>query len=225
MKKIGEVIRLIRKDKGLTIAEVADLIPGYDAGNLSRFERGEQDIAKDKLDALSAILNVSISNIYKMAECNTGIEQEHTRYKVDDDFNQLSQRLSMIPLISWVQAGMLCQVDHVFNKSTADEWRYCHVKHSEHTYALTIVGDSMSPEYLDGCDIYVDPQVKAEHNDDVIVCTPDGKATFKRLQITNDGQYLLAINPDFPNRIIEVPEGSIICGVVIYSGKPTRKRK
>jgi SOS-response transcriptional repressor LexA len=224
MKKIGEVIRQIRKDKGLTIAEVADLIPGYDAGNLSRFERGEQDIAKDKLNFLSKILNISISNIYKMAECGIDSFNENLPIQADNDFMQLSHRLSLIPLISWVRAGELCLTDHIFNSYDADEWRYCHIKHSEHTYALTVSGDSMYPEYLDGCDIYVDPQVRPEHNDDVVVCTKEGKATFKRLQITNDGQFLMAINPDYPDRIIKVPEDTIICGVVIYSGKKTRKK-
>jgi SOS-response transcriptional repressor LexA len=208
---INDNIKKHRQAARLSQPALARLCGWESQSRVSNYETGLRAPSTSDLQAIANALNIDIGLLINDY--------------ANDDFNQLSQRLSMIPLISWVQAGMLCQVDHVFDKSTAEEWRYCHVKHSEHTYALTIVGDSMSPEYLDGCDIYVDPQVMPEHNDDVIVCTPDGKATFKRLQITNDGQYLLAINPDFPNRIIEVPEGSIICGVVIYSGKPTKRMK
>lgn len=208
---IKDNIKKHRLAAKLSQPALAKLCGWESQSRVSNYETGIRAPSTSDLQSIANALNIDIGLLINDYS--------------DDEFIGLTERLSMIPLISWVQAGELCQADYVLDKHAVEEWRYCHVKHSEHTYALTIVGESMAPEYLDGCDIYVDPMVKAEHNDDVIVSTPDGKATFKRLQITNDGQYLLAINPDYPNRIIEVPEGSIICGVVIYSGKPTKNRK
>ena len=131
-------------------------------------------------------------------------------------------RLGQVPVISWVRAGEMCDPGYVTSFDNADEWRYCPEQHSEQTYILVVDGDSMSPEYLEGWDIFVDPTIQARHNDDVIVRDSQGHATFKRLQITNDGTYLLALNPDHPKRKIIVPEDSTICGVVIYSGKKRR---
>lgn len=128
------------------------------------------------------------------------------------------------PLISWVRAGELCDVGHVYTKDDAEEWLICGVQHGSRTFALRVVGDSMAPDYQEGWHIFVDPDIQARHNDDVIVRDETGNATFKRLQITQEGQFLLALNTDYPNRIINVPKGSTICGVVIYSGK-SRKNK
>lgn len=135
--------------------------------------------------------------------------------------------LNAVPKISWVQAGDVCDAEDHYEPGHADEWLICPVKHGKNTYVLEVVGDSMNSGeadgYLEGFDIFVDPDVNARHGDDVIVKTSDNKATFKRLQVTEDGQYLLALNKTWPNRIIQVPEDSIICGVIIYSGKSRKK--
>ena len=39
--KLGEAVRLLRKYRGMTLSEVANLMSDYDAGNLSKFERSE----------------------------------------------------------------------------------------------------------------------------------------------------------------------------------------
>lgn len=135
--------------------------------------------------------------------------------------------LNAVPKISWVQAGDLCDAEDHYEPGAADEWLICPVKHGKRTYVLEVVGDSMNSGdldgYLEGFDIFVDPDIEPKHGDDVIVRTPDSKATFKRLQITEDGKYLLALNKTWPNRIIKVPEDTVICGVVIYSGKSRKK--
>lgn len=204
-------IKKYRKAAKLSQPALAHLCGWDSQSRLSNYETGIRVPSINDLQSIARALNIEVEQLISD--------------KSNDEFKGLSQRLSLIPLLSWVKAGELCLADHVFNNYDAEEWRFCHIKHSEHTYALTVSGDSMYPDYLDGCDIYVDPQVKPEHNDDVVVCTPEGRATFKRLQITNDGQYLMAINPDYPDRIIKVPEGTIICGVVIYSGKITHKKR
>lgn len=82
----------------------------------------------------------------------------------------------------------------------------------------------MSPEYRAGEILLVEPDIQAMHNDDVVVRTPEGQVTFKRLQKTEDGTYLLALNPEFPNRILHMPDDTSICGVVTGSWVNRKRR-
>ncbi|MBC8786553.1 LexA family protein [Pseudomonas fluorescens] len=124
-----------------------------------------------------------------------------------------------VPLISWVAAGMLDESFDLLETHDAEEWLQCPYAHSSSAFCLQIKGLSMWPEYRDGEIILVDPSVEARHNSDVVIRTPepDRKTTFKRLQITEDGIYLMAINPDFPDRYMQMPEDTKICGVVTGS--------
>lgn len=129
-----------------------------------------------------------------------------------------------VPRISWVQAGALSEAIDLFEPGYAEEWLDCPFPHSTMAFCLEVRGNSMSPDYRPGELILVEPQIEPLHDDDVVARTPDGQATFKRLQITEDGSFLLALNPDFPNRIIHVPEGTEICGVVTGSWMKRRRR-
>lgn len=129
-----------------------------------------------------------------------------------------------VPRISWVQAGTLCEAIDLFEPGYAEEWLDCPFPHSPRAFCLEVRGMSMFPDYRPGELILVDPGVEPAHNDDIVVRTPDGQATFKRLQVTEDGTHLLALNPDFPSRVIHVPEGTEICGVVTGSWMDRRRR-
>lgn len=122
-----------------------------------------------------------------------------------------------LPLISWVRAGDLCESPDVFHPGDAEEWIDCPVPHSKRSYCLRVSGDSMDGEggYRDGEIIFVDPEVAATPGRDVIVRTPDGKTTFKRLKEDTEGLYLFGING---KKIIRIPPDTHICGVVIFSG-------
>lgn len=129
-----------------------------------------------------------------------------------------------VPLISWVRAGDLCDTEDPFQPGDAEDWLDCPFPHSPSAFCLELRGLSMWPDYREGEIVLVEPDLTALHNDDVIARTPDGQSTFKRLQITEDGNYLLALNPDFPNRIMHMPDGTHVCGVVTGSWIKRRRR-
>jgi len=122
-----------------------------------------------------------------------------------------------VPLISWVQAGEWCEAIDNYQPGDGEEMIPCPFEHGPNAFCLKINGPSMEPEYRDGEVICVDPSVEPRHGHDVVARTADGSVTFKRLQITQDGTYLLAINPDWKPRIMPLPPESHICGVVIGS--------
>jgi SOS-response transcriptional repressor LexA len=164
----------------------------------------------ENIEKLSIALGIQMSELLGIGT------NEYRAIPSGDNFSVGSVR-GRVPMISWVKAGEMCEAIDLDSPGYAEEWLDCPYPHSSNTFCLRIIGDSMFPEYREGELILVDPSLEAQHGDDVVVRIPDGKTTFKRLQVTPDGVHLLAMNKDFPNRIIEVPPDTHICGVVIAS--------
>lgn len=125
-----------------------------------------------------------------------------------------------VPLISWVQAGDWCEATDPYPINTAEEWLPVPSKCGPRTYALRVRGESMHnphgrPSYEDGDIIFVDPDLEPKHRDRVIVRSGDKEATFKQLIVEGEKRILKALNPSWPNALIEMPDESVICGVVI----------
>lgn len=150
------------------------------------------------------------------------VAESSTTYSVELENTQ--RGLGKIPVISWVQAGSWCEAIEPQVAAAAEEWLDCPFPHSSKAFGLVIKGLSMYPDYRQGEVILVEPELEAAHNDDVVARTPDGDATFKRLQHAEDGTYLLALNPEWPSRLIKIPSGTVICGVVTGSWISRRKR-
>lgn len=87
-KKLGQVVRQLRKEKKLTLQQLADSIEDYDAGNLSRFERDVQGISEPKLKEISSALGTTVSTIYAIRDGETishEIRQISPGYGVDNE--------------------------------------------------------------------------------------------------------------------------------------------
>ena len=53
----------------------------------------------------------------------------------------------------------------------------------------------------------------------VVMLEDSDEATFKQLIVEGGRQYLKALNPEWPNRIIEFNQNTRICGVVVFKGE------
>lgn len=127
---------------------------------------------------------------------------------------------SLHPLISWVQAGNWYEVSESFVPAYGAELLPCPVRCSPESFVLRVRGSSMEPKFHEGDLIFVDPNVAADHGKYVVVRLDESnEATFKQLIIEDGKQYLKALNPDWPNRIIEVDEEATICGVIVFKGE------
>lgn len=124
------------------------------------------------------------------------------------------------PLISWVQAGHWSENHASPVPNDEVEWLPCPVRCSLQTFVLKVRGISMEPEFSEGDLIYVDPEVEPVNGRHVVV-RKDGtdKATFKQF-VNEDGRlFLRALNPDWPDRIVEMDKAVTVCGVVVFKGK------
>jgi SOS-response transcriptional repressor LexA len=142
--------------------------------------------------------------------------------------NDISPRLEThgkLPLISWTQARTWDTLVETFAQEDAEDWLECPVPHSIRSYCVQNVSDGMddgtSEGYREGEILFVDPEVAAMPGDDVIVNTSDDKTIFRRLKEDTEGLYLLGLNG---KKIMRIPEGANICGVVIFSGVRRKRR-
>lgn len=189
-----------RKKNGLTQAEVARLFQV----DLQRYNnwiyRGS--LPKNQLQKALEITKASGENVIS-----------------------LQRPAGLVPVISWVQAGNWCESPDNFAPGSAEEWLMCPPRHSARTYALKVVGDSMtSPlsgerSYPHGTIIFVDPDKPTEIGSRVIARLPNSsEATFKVYSEDAGVPYLIPLNTRYP--AIQMPLETQICGVVIGSYWP-----
>lgn len=132
----------------------------------------------------------------------------------------------LVPQISWVQAGNWTEIVDNLAPGDAEDWLLCPAKHGPNTFAVRVEGKSMyNPDgdksFDHGDIIFVDPDRPYNNGSMVVVRLDDEiKATFKRLHVDGDKTYLEALNPDWPNRIMEVTGPATICGVVFGKWVP-----
>jgi SOS-response transcriptional repressor LexA len=132
---------------------------------------------------------------------------------------------STVPLISWVQAGSLSEVQDVFLPGEADEWVDTYdSKVSGGSFALRVEGDSMVSQipgdlsFPEGTVLVIDPDRGVQAGDFVIAKdTHTQKATFKKLAYDGGRWFLKPLNQTYPTIEIDDPDLRIIGKVVEFS--------
>jgi SOS-response transcriptional repressor LexA len=122
-----------------------------------------------------------------------------------------------IPVISWTQAGHWREVA----EPTADYDEYVETD-SNGGFALRVRGDSMEPEFHEGDIIIVNPALKQEHNDYLVVSNEDGEATFKQLKKYGKTRVLHPLNPKYEDIELTRATEYRVIGVVIEKKKKYR---
>ncbi|MEK9784426.1 MAG: S24 family peptidase [Arenicellales bacterium] len=94
---------------------------------------------------------------------------------------------------------------------------------SAEPFALQVIGDSMAPEFTEGCVVIVDPGAPIVHGAFVVAEHGDG-VILRQLHIQEREWSLLALKDGFPR--IRIEGASIIRGVVTQrSGRRRSDRK
>ncbi len=124
---------------------------------------------------------------------------------------------SHIPLISWVQAGQWSDIYDNFQPGDADEWIPLYgLNVGPHSYALVVVGDSMSPTLSEGDKIIVDATRQPENGQIIIVRRNDtSDATVKRYRLDGADKLLVPDNQRYEIIKINNDHEYIFCGVVV----------
>ena len=123
-------------------------------------------------------------------------------------------------LIQWDQVGKGHDISEDLPPPYGTTLLRCPVECSPETFVLRVRGASMEPKFREGELIFVDPQAPVEHGKFVVVRLEESnEVTFKQLILEEGKKYLKTLNPDWPNRIIEVKPDTPICGVIVFKGE------
>lgn len=93
---------------------------------------------------------------------------------------------------------------------------------SGESFALMVLGDSMSPEFNEGDIVVIEPEGLATDGSFVLAWHA-GEWIFRRLQRSGPGWVLAALNPAYPP--IGLADLSPVRGVIIQKSRPGRRRE
>lgn len=118
-----------------------------------------------------------------------------------------------LPVIGSIAAGAWCDTSGSFDPRDAEEWIEAPGPVGPRAFILRVEGISMEPKFIEGDKIVIDPSLDALPGHFVAAKrTRDQAATLKQLRQEGSEQYLFALNPDWPERIIKMSEEWSICG-------------
>lgn len=203
MTTLGENLKKIRKAKKMTQKELAQK-SGVKQSVISDLETGNAKSTGSILELANAL----------------GVTAEELKKGVFDEVsltNVAPVAPRMAPVLSWVQAGTMTNVESV-DMSQVEEWLPIPDGDCEKCFYLKVQGLSNYPEFHEGDYILVDPTLPFcdMNSGDIIVVRKFDDATFKRLVIEPDGtKYLQAINPEFKPNIIPLDQDCEFVGEVV----------
>lgn len=204
MATLGENLRKIRKAKKMTQAVLSQK-SGVKQSVISDLETGNARNTGFVVE-LATALGVTAEELKKGVDTSDLIAS-----------NVAVIKPNMAPVLSWVQAGTMTNVEAV-DMSQVEEWLPIPDGDCERCFYLKVQGLSNYPEFHEGDYILVDPALPFSdmNSGDIIVVRKFDDATFKRLVIEPDGtKYLQAINPEFKPNIIPLDENCEFVGEVV----------
>lgn len=208
---------------------------GIASSTIGRIRRGDVNATAENLRAIAAAFGVPVSFLYDETDVRGLSKDERSQWLqkltadsgADINVAPGPEIRGMLPLISWVQAGNWAEVVDNFQVGDAEEWIPCPFPHGKNSFVLRVVGESMfdpsgPKSFSEGEFIAVDPSREATNRSLVVVrIDHEERATFKQLLLDGEGTMMLrALNPNWPNKIMEMPPGSKVVGVVIGKWTP-----
>lgn len=239
---IGNTIRKLRKQKGLTLNQLATQIES-DVGNLSRLERDLQGYSDQMLSKIAGALDVPVATLFLDVEHfrpkNAGefsnfmhvphyANQQIKQTEFDENVKPAVVGARPIPVISAVQAGALTDMDAPYPPGAGYAYEYTDQDLSEWAFALDIEGISMMPEFRPGDRIIVDPDIAPNPGDFVVAKNGKAQATFKKYRPRgidvsgNEIFELVPLNDDYPSLRSDIEKLNII-GVMVEHRKKYRR--
>jgi len=124
-------------------------------------------------------------------------------------------QMRSVPLLGLAQAGAGGFFDSA-GFPAGQGWDEVNLPSQEEgAYALEVHGDSMLPLYRDGDIIVVSPTAQLRRGDRVVVRTREGEVMVKLLQRqTPKVLELLSVNPDHPNRTLEMSDVEWVARII-----------
>lgn len=202
---IGAVLRRLRIERKLTLTELSESIDEkISTSTLNRMELKNLTLTIENLKILADFFGSTVANIIAEAESN-------------DPGTIDANGKRLIPLIHWRD------LKHWKNSAGRDEIVSDSLKIpaplavSGAAFALVVQGNSMQSaageSYPEGFIIIIEPNIKPNSGDAVIVQPREGVGMFRKLVEEGGDKYLRPINPDYKTGTLD-DDGDMIGPVI-----------
>lgn len=204
---IGEKIKSLRKQAGLTQMQLSKKA-GIKQPTLSAIEKGDaKNLRATTVAGIAKALNISESLLDSNITYGFGNDNITT---------PSTSAIKGVPVIDIVQAGDWTETNDPYATGTGVETLPCPYPHGINTFAVTVRGESMSPEFPEGLIIFIDPSQMPENGQYCVAkLSETNEATFKQYIVEDGKAYLKAVNPDWPSPYIPINGSCHIVGRMI----------
>ncbi|MEX6677969.1 S24 family peptidase [Pseudomonas sp. W2Oct36] len=129
----------------------------------------------------------------------------------------LSHTGRKLPVLRSVPAAAFLELDGELNQDGTDEWIESPGPVGPRAFILLIEGISMYPHFIEGDKVVVDPSRQPLPSHYVAVKHKHHHAiTLRQLKQEGTEQYLVALNADWPDRIVPLNDIWVICGRAMW---------
>lgn len=180
----NDKIKQLRKERGLTQKQLAEMVGYTDRSMIAKIEAGKVDLQESKLKALFKALGVSPASYLDVQPSNL----------------EPVPKMNTVPLIGEIACGVPITAQQNFEDSVS-------VPENIHAdYALRCKGDSMiNARIFNGDIVYIRSQPVIESGQ-IAAVVIDGEATLKRVRIYDDRIILEPENPVYKPLVFYGPE-------------------
>lgn len=181
--KVGQYIRELRQNKGISQEELGKMI-GVKRAAVQKWECGTvKNLKRTTIQKLADYFGVSPA---------TFVVDDATEYMEANTTTQINKGVK-IPVLGTVAAGIPIEaIENIIDYEEIPE----EMARTGEFFALKIKGDSMAPRILDGDVVIVKKQSDVDSGDIAIVLINGDEATVKCLKKQSDGIILTAYNID-----------------------------
>lgn len=205
MKTIGEFLKEKREQTGLSLRQ-ASRLSGVSHTHIRDIENGSSMPSFEMVMGFLETYRIEIEEFLG-----------ETGYLSPERGAEQKDRIKQIPILAWTQAGHWRECAH----SQQEDWDLIETD-SKGTFALRVRGDSMEPEFHQEDIIVINPYLKAEHNDYIVVCNEEWEATFKQLKKYGKTRVLHPLNAKYEDIELSKNTEYRLIGVVVEKKKKYR---
>ena len=200
--------------------------------NLGQYLQGRRPLNLKIATVLARALGIEVS------EFSPRLAKEISLLKSDHVVPYAASGLKAIPLVAFAPAGTFRDSGHLAAPETyveTGDFVLVSEEYPDGSFATTLEGRSMEPDFLEGDIIVIDPSLRALPGDFVLAqrqspFTDGAEWTFKKYrprEINEHGQEvfeLVPLNPDFPT-LRSDREQCVIIGVMVEHRRQYRRRR
>lgn len=187
-------IRRLREDKDISQEELARRCGYSSRSTISKIEKGERNLTGDKIQVIADVLGVRPSYLMDGEEPTSLRAPEVTEDTV------------IFPVIGEIAAGYDYPAYEDWSGETVEIPKsYLHGRNRDDFFVLSVKGDSMYPQYMDGDKVLILKQSTMNRSGEIGAIIYDGDmATLKKIEYVDgeDWVKLIPINPEYTPKTI-----------------------